>query len=190
DLPFGRGRKLNVTNPALERVVGGWTIGGRQTVASGSPNFLSGGRNTVNNLSSSGVTLNNLSLDQLQHALSTVSGYFAGARSLITDISSIATVTSSASSANPAYYAPAGRAGQWGALVYLRNNATFQLDMSLNKEIRIKERWRMNFNVEALNFLNHPFFPLGNTSPTATNFGQITTSSGTRNVQLRASVEW
>jgi hypothetical protein len=62
----------------------------------------------------------------------------------------------------------------------------------LNKIIRIKERWKLNFQVEALSFLNHPFFPLGNTSPTATNFGQITSTvtGANRTVQLRGSVEW
>ena len=73
---------------------------------------------------------------------------------------------------------------------HLHNNTFFQFDMSLNKIVRIKERWKLNFQAEALNFLNHPFFPLANTSPTATNFGEITTASGTRTVQLRGSVEW
>jgi hypothetical protein len=42
----------------------------------------------------------------------------------------------------------------------------------------------------ALNFLNHPFFNVGNSVPTATTFGQITGASGTRTVQFRASLDW
>jgi hypothetical protein len=42
----------------------------------------------------------------------------------------------------------------------------------------------------ALNFLNHPFFDVGNSSPTSTTFGQITTASGTRTMQFRASIDW
>jgi hypothetical protein len=41
-----------------------------------------------------------------------------------------------------------------------------------------------------LNILNHPFFALGNTSPTSTSFGQITGASGARTVLLRASFDW
>ena len=195
DLPFGKGRRFSVTHPVLNRVVGGWAIGARQTLESGNPLLLNGGRNTVNNLAQAGVVLGGgLTVDQLQHALSTVTGYFAGARTLITDVASIATVTASASTANPAFYAPAGTPGQWAQSIYLRNNSYFQVDLSANKSIPIKERWRLNFTAVALNFLNHPFFPLATTSPTASSFGQISPPaanlSGVRTMQLRGSVEW
>ena len=62
--------------------------------------------------------------------------------------------------------------------------------MSLNKDIRINERMRVTLRAVALNFLNHPFFALANTNPTSTSFGQITSASGNRTVQLRASFEW
>src|SRR5215475_11100378 len=57
DLPFGKGRRFSVNNGVVERIVGGWTLGGRETIATGNPVLLSGGRNTVNNLSQSGVVL-------------------------------------------------------------------------------------------------------------------------------------
>jgi hypothetical protein len=190
-LPFGRGKAFAVNNPLLERVVGGWTLGGRQSIRSGNPVLLNGGRNTVNNLTQSGVVLGSgLTIDQLQHNLSTITGYYSASSGYITNVSNIATVTKSTSTANPAYYGPASTPGQYGQFVYLHNNTAFQFDMSLNKIIRIKERWQFNFQAEALNVLNHPFFPLGNTSPTATNFGQITSATGTRTVQLRGSLEW
>ena len=191
DLPFGRGKHFAINNPVLDRVLGGWIIGGRESIRTGSPVLLNGGRNTVNNLSQSGVVLGGgLTVSQLQHDLSTITGYYAASRGFITDIGSIATVTASTSSANAAYYAPASAAGQYAQFVYLRNNTAFQYDMSVNKIVRIRERWKFNFQAEALNFLNHPFFPLANTSPTATNFGQITSATGTRTVQLRGSLEW
>ena len=62
--------------------------------------------------------------------------------------------------------------------------------MSVNKDVRITERWRMTLRLVALNFLNHPFFDVGNSSPISTTFGQITGASGTRTVQFRASLEW
>jgi hypothetical protein len=122
--------------------------------------------------------------------LSTVAGYFAANRVLISDIASIATITSNTSSVNPALYAPASTPGQYAAFVYLRNNTDFQFDMSINKDVRITERWRLTFRAVALNFLNHPFFAIGNADPNSTGFGQITSSRGNRTVQLRASLEW
>lgn len=191
ELPFGRGKHFNVRNPALERIVGGWTIGGRESIRTGNPVLLNGGRNTVNNLSQAGVVLGSgLTVSQLQHDLSSITAYYAAAKGYITDIGAIGNVTPTTSSANPSFYAPASTPGQFAQFIYLRNNTAFQFDMSINKIIRIRERWKFNFQAEALNFLNHPFFPLANTSPTATNFGQITTATGNRTVQLRGSLEW
>jgi hypothetical protein len=158
--------------------------------------LLNSGRNTVNQFAISstpigGVVLGNgLTVDELQRSLSTITGYYAAAKGYITDIAGIANVTAATSSANPAYYAPGSTPGQFAPFVYLRNNTSFQFDMSINKIVRIRERWKFNFQAEALNFLNHPFFPLANTSPTATNFGQITSAVGTRTMQLRGSLEW
>jgi hypothetical protein len=87
-------------------------------------------------------------------------------------------------------YGPATTPGAFGSLVYLRNNTSFILNMSLNKEIRIHEKLRVGFRVEALNFLNHPFFALGSTSVTASTFGQVSSATGTRTVLLRAFVSW
>jgi hypothetical protein len=87
-------------------------------------------------------------------------------------------------------YAPASTPGQYGAFVYLRNNNLYLLDMSLNKEVRFTERWRMTFRLVALNFLNHPFFDIATSSPTSTSFGQITGGSGTRTMQFRVSLDW
>jgi hypothetical protein len=127
--------------------------------------------------------------EQLQKALSQVSRGFS-ATALISNVASLATITASTSQVNPALYAPASTPGQYGAFTYIRNNNLYILDMSLTKDIRITERWRMTLRMVALNFLNHPFFNLGNASPTSTQFGQITGASGQRTMQFRASIEW
>jgi hypothetical protein len=192
DLPFGKGRRFLAGNAILDRVVGGWTLGGRETIASGNPLLLNGGRNTVNNLSQSGVVFNGgFTAEQLQRALGTVGGGFSST-ALISNVSGIATLNPAArtSQVNPALYGPASTPGQFAQFVYLRNNNLYLLDMSVNKEIRIAERWRMTLRMVALNFLNHPFFDIGNPNPTSTTFGQITGASGTRRVQFRASIDW
>jgi Carboxypeptidase regulatory-like domain len=192
DLPFGKGRKFSVANPVIDRVIGGWTLGGRETIASGDPVLLNGGRNTVNNLTQACVVFGEgFTPEQLQKALSSVAGDFSST-ALISNIGDIANINrnTNSSQVNSALYAPASTPGQYAAFVYLRNNTSYQLDMSVNKEIRINERMRLTLRAVALNFLNHPFFALGNTSPTATSFGQITNASGNRTVQLRASFDW
>jgi hypothetical protein len=196
DLPFGKGRRFLSSNAFLDRVVGGWTLGGRETIASGNPFLLNGGRNTVNNLTQAGVVFGGgFTPEQLQKALSTVTGGFSRT-ALISNVASIATITQTAtastSQAKPDLYAPASTPGQYGAFTYLRHNNLYILDMSVNKEVRLTERLRMTFRLVALNFLNHPFFEIntGNTSPTSTAFGQITAAQGTRTVQFRGSIEW
>jgi hypothetical protein len=194
DLPFGKGRRFLSSNAVLDRLVGGWTLGGRETIASGHPFLLNGGRNTVNNLTQAGVVFGGgFTPEQLQRALSTVGGSFSRT-ALISNVASIATITQTAtastSQVNAALYAPASTPGQYAAFVYLRNNNLYTLDMSINKDVRITERWRLTLRLAALNFLNHPFFNVGNSVPTATTFGQITGASGTRTVQFRASIEW
>ena len=193
DLPFGKGKRWLSSSGLLDRVVGGWTIGGRETIGSGNPFLLNGGRNTHNNQSQSGVVFGGgLSADQLQRALSTVSGSFSNT-ALIADVGSIATVNpvTRVSTANQSLYGPASTPGQFAGFVYLRNTPLYILDMSLNKEIPITERVRFTMRLVALNFLNHPFFDIANSSPTGNTFGQITgVSNSTRTMQFRASIDW
>ncbi len=194
DLPFGKGRRFLSNNAVLDRAVGGWTLGGRETIASGHPLLLDGGRSTVNNLSQAGVVFSGgFTPDQLQKALSTVSGSFSNV-ALISNVASIATITGSGNTrqtqVNPSLYAPAATPGQYSEFVFLRNNGLYTFDMSVNKDVRITEKWRMTLRLVALNFLNRPFFNIANSSPTATTFGQITGAGGTRTMQFRASLDW
>src|SRR2546427_3283581 len=193
DLPFGKGRRFLAKSGLLDRIVGGWTLGGRETIGSGNPFLLNGGRNTVSNLTQSGVVfLSGFTAEQLQKALSTVGGSFSNT-ALIANVASIATLNTlvRTSQVNSALYAPASTPGQFAGFVYLRNTPLYILDMSVNKEIRITERLRFTMRLVALNFLNHPFFDIANSSPTSTTFGQITgATNSTRTMQFRASIDW
>ena len=196
DLPFGKGQRFLNSGGLLDRLVGGWTLGGRETMASGYPLLLNSGRNTVNNLSQSGVLfLGGFTQEQLQKALGTIGGNFSNT-ALIADVASIATINTAArtSQVNSALYAPAGTPGQFGGFVYLQHKPLYIFDMSINKEIHITERLRMTMRMVALNFLNHPYFDIGNSSPTSTTFGQITDTTaintGVRRIQFRVSIDW
>ena len=73
DLPIGRSKALNLTNPVLDRMFGGWTIGGVEQIATGAPSILNSSRDTFNNRAQSGVVFGGgLTPGQLQHDLATI----------------------------------------------------------------------------------------------------------------------
>ncbi|HTS25328.1 MAG TPA: carboxypeptidase-like regulatory domain-containing protein [Bryobacteraceae bacterium] len=190
DLPIGKGREININNPILDRIVGGWTLGGVEQIATGSPSILNSTRDTFNNLVQSGVFIGNgLTLSQLQHDLSTIPNMnqVTSSGNLLSNVSTIA---QSNGISNPAYYGPAATPGAFSQLAYIYGTTSFILNMSLNKSVRIHERLNIGFRLEALNFLNHPFFALGGTSVTANTFGQVSSASGNRTVLLRAFLSW
>lgn len=190
ELPFGRGRKFNITNPILDRTLGGWTIGALYRITSGyvqqmnsTRNTVNGFTNTTNAFASSGVVLKGITVGQLEHDLNTISGYNASGKNLITNLS----IIGSNGQANPQFILPASTPGVFNDFLYLYGPNYLQMDMSLTKEVAIKERFKFAFQVEALNFLNHPVFAMGNTNPTSASFGQVSsTLNNPRNVQLRA----
>jgi hypothetical protein len=200
DLPLGKRKALNVSNSLLDRIAGGWTIGGVHQIASGAPNLINSGRNTVNTLNTTagaGLVLSGgLTASQLRNDLATIpdKNLVLPGGNLITNVGSI---TQSNGIPNPASYGPAATPGVFGALIYLYQRPQFLMNMSLNKQIPIREQLNIGFRLEALNFLNHPFFQLGNTTPTGNNFGQISSTfnaSGNPNfnrvVLLRGYVSW
>lgn len=191
ELPFGKGKTFSVGNGILDRVIGGWSLGSRNTFASGNPFLLDGGRYTVNNHSQSGVTFGeDFSSEKLQKALSKVTGYFKANKAMISDISSIANVTTSTSRVKSNLYSGSSTPGEFAWFAQLRNNNYYQLDLNLTKDIRFTERWKLSLRADAFNFLNHPFFAIGNSNPNSSAFGQVTSARGERTMQIRASLEW
>jgi hypothetical protein len=58
-------------------------------------------------------------------------------------------------------------------------------DIGLSRTQVIRERWHAQFRAEFFNAFNHPNFAAPQSSTTATNFGQVTsTINGGRNIQL------
>ncbi len=195
DLPFGKGRPFNVNNPILDRVVGGWSLGAVWKYTSGYVQQVTAGRNTVNvNATSTagGVILGSgLTPGKLASSLNTISG--ASFPNLITDRS----IIGSNGQANPQFLLPPTTPGVFGQFLYLYGPNNLGMDMSLTKEVRIKERMKLAFQMEALNFMNHPIFPMANTNPTSATFGQVTSTASNPNngsfgrvVQLRAYLQW
>ena len=63
--------------------------------------------------------------------------------------------------------------------------------MNLIKRVRLAERKELQFQVNAINVLNHPVFANPNVSINSTNFGRITaTSTGTTARQLVTTLRY
>ena len=62
-------------------------------------------------------------------------------------------------------------------------------DMSLRKEFRMTERWRLKFQADAFNSLNHVNFRgLNVTTTSGTTFGTVSSSGPARNIQFGSRV--
>ena len=193
DLPMGPGRWLRPSSRILSRIVSNWTIAGIDRIASGDPQFLTGGRATFNNLGADGGVVfgSGMTAQQLIDRLdTTVGGYDHSCRCFRTNV---ATIQQANGAVDPKYYSPGDTPGVIGNPIPYRGKATFQLDLSISKEIPIGERVRMGLKANISNFLNHPFrTAYGNTTVTGTTFGQVGSSSftGTRNINLRMYVDF
>jgi hypothetical protein len=65
-----------------------------------------------------------------------------------------------------------------------------QLDMNLNKRVKIDERRDLEFRADVTNVLNHPVFAVPTTNINSPNFGQISTAAVGRQFTLGARVNF
>lgn len=162
DLPFGRGQRW-LTRGYVNKLVGGWQINGIMAVVSGSP-FTVG---------SSATALNSPGNTQTANQILPTVEIFGGLTPYFD---------------TKAFAAPTGTGvfGNTGRNI-LRGPGYFNLDSSLFRNFRINERFRVQFRAEAFGTTNTPHF--GNPAATVTNggFGNITGSSGQR--QLRFAMK-
>jgi hypothetical protein len=191
DLPVGRNRPLNISNPILDTLIGGWKLSGIFTVASGSPFRLGSGRNTFNNNDGGIVLAPGVTKDQIQNAMSispvpgSTNRYWLPPSMIGPD-----------GRANPAFFlTPAP--GTLGDLLFLYGRNNWDIDTSIEKTFSLTERWKLSLWMSSTNVLNHPIWnpnptvPTNNTTltTTSTTFGQMTApQNGPRNLQWRALV--
>jgi hypothetical protein len=194
DLPFGKGKSFfNGSGGAVDRLVGGWQLGGILRINTGTPLTITDPRGTLNRV---GRSANQTAVTDLTNEQ-------------ISDLIGIFKQDGTVYYINPSVIAGNGRAavpfgqtafpgevffqnapGQSGTLARTTINGPLftELDMSLTKSIRLTERMRFQVRADAFNVLNHtnfltgvltPGLGLGGTSNTIFNinsptFGQIT----------------
>jgi Carboxypeptidase regulatory-like domain len=176
DLPFGRGKHL-LSSGFGAAILGGWRVSSFLTVMSGLPLYLTANSSSL--LAPGNTQTPNLVAPvQILHGIGPGNPWF------------------SASSFAP----PTGDAFGNVGRNYLSGPNFFDLDASLARSVRMTERFSLEVRLEAFGATNTPQFFFNNTNGTpaggtaagttlgSTSFGQITSASGGRVLQLGAKL--
>ena len=201
DLPFGKGRSyFGSPSDAIDRLVGGWTIGAIATWSTGVPWYVSAGRTTFNcvkdtvgncSTANNGAQLTGITFEEFKKNVGlykTPSGVFFVNPDLL-NITVGSNGKATAATLKPGLMtAPA--AGTFGDFPVngLNGPSYFNFDLSITKRIRITERVRFEIKGTAINILNHPNFIFATTATGAsTNFINFDSQSFGRVISQRGS---
>ena len=165
-------------NPAVKLVFEHWSFGVFHTIQSGAPlNFTMG----------TDVALNGTG--QQQHAQLTNGVTYADvARHSDDRGEQILQYFNTAAFVNPTLL-PRGIYGNAGRNI-ISGPATNRTDLSLMKDVPIRERLRLQLRGEAFNVFNQVTLGAPSTSASAANFGRITSASSGREIQLAMKLLW
>ena len=201
-LPFGNGKPFLNSSGWMDKVFGGWELSGIVSWNSGVPITFVDPRGTLNRAARSGRQTANTSLTYSQ--IDDLLGYYEAFNpatgtdriywidpSIICSNGAASTVNQAPCAGQVFFNVPSGETGRMGRAV-VNAPAFFNIDAALLKNVVIKEDMRVQFRLEAYNVLNHAnFFPgasIQNIS--STTFGQITSASAPRVLQLALRFEW
>lgn len=165
EVPVGKGKKVDVSNPFLNAVIGGWQLDSIVTMQTGVPVVITGANNNL-------ATRPNSTGQSAKLSDPTATEWF--------DTSVFV---------NPANYTY-GNVGR--VLPDVRNPGIVQVDLSVIKNWKIKERGNLQFRAESFNVANHvnlgfvngSFSPGPNGLNGSGTFGTITSARNPRNIQL------
>jgi hypothetical protein len=173
ELPIGKGRRIGVTNPVLDHVVGGWGVGSIFETRAGAPYGVIEQTNTSNTFAGG------------QRPNLIRSPVLSGGRSRADMLNAYFDTS--------VFAAPA--AGEFGNAARNVGFATglVQIDLSLHKTFTLSERFRLQYRTDFFNLPNLPAFAGPNTNRGRGDFGRISrTATGTsgRELQLSLRLEW
>ncbi len=154
DLPFGKARALQMGNPIMDSIFGGWTMGYIGEVRTGPPYGVNEQVNRTNAFSP----------DNRPNAIGDPK--IGGSRSRAEQVERWFS-TSAFADPGPFAFGNAGRTVGYGP-------GAIALDLSILKDFRFRERYKLQFRTEMLNFINRPNFGLPNLSRGNNAFGRIT----------------
>ena len=191
ELPFGRGRQW-LTHGPLQHVVGGWQL-------SWVYQYQTGPLTSWSNLFYYG------SLDQVVSALNHDQAHSANIHTWFDPAASYNNVINPSNSATGAI--PSGFVGFEGRTAFqpgtyqarmfpqyvdgLRNDSLHNWDTKIFRRFQLYERLNLNFSVDLMNMTNHTAFGGPVVTPTASNFGQMTSQANApRQIQLNMRIEF
>jgi len=173
DLPFGKGKRL-VSSGVGAAVLGGWRISSFLTLMTGLPLFFTDSGTSLRAPGNT-QTPDLVAPVQILHGVGVGNPWFT------------------ASSFAPAAANTFGNVGR----NYLSGPNFFNLDAALSKSIRFTERYNLDLRLEAFGATNTPqFFFAANGGSAAgltrnsSSFGQVTSASGGRQLQLGAKLNF
>ena len=165
ELPFGKGKRIHFNHRVLDQFISGWQLNTITTLQTGVPLLVTGANNNLaSRPNSTGVSpaLENQTITQWFNPQAFV---------------------------NPPSYT-FGNLGR--SLPDVRSPGVVNVDASLMKDFRLRERLKLQFRAEAFNMPNHVNYGFPNTSFSAsrdgsngnTNAGKITSARSSRNGQF------
>lgn len=190
DLPLGRGKALLNRSNALDKVVGGWTLGTIVTYETGFPFLLSGGYGTFNDYAgtNSGLVLNGITASQLQNAV----GVFHTSGPFVNDINpAMLAASTGVCSSHLAHVCQNTVPGTFGSQIWLHGPHLWNDDLSITKLVPIGEKVRFSLQGEFLNVFNHPNWSNPTTSIQSASFGttgSVSNINFARQIELRANI--
>ena len=173
-LPFGPGQAFDTHSSLINRVVGGWTVGGIFTWQMGRNFKLAGGQDTYNwfdgfNINNSigfppdpndsGVVLNGVTISQLQSQVAVRPGPTFTDKGVTVPNPSIQALMLPSSLFGPGgAVQPESTPGVIAPPIFLHGPMFVNTNFSLTKKIPIWERVAMQIDAEFINVFNHPSF--------------------------------
>ncbi len=173
ELPFGQGRRWAIGNKVLDRVVGGWTLGGILETRTGAPYGVVENTNRLNAFSES----------QRPNLLRNPD--LPGNRSRDEKIRQFFDTT--------AFQAPGDGVLGSAARTNGPGPGFFGLDVSIHKLFQLTERYSLTFRADVVNLLNVPVFAAPNQSRGDGSFGRIAgilDGSTAREIQFSLRLAW
>lgn len=186
ELPFGKNKKY-LNSGAAGWVLGGWQVNGILSIATGSPlNFA--GSTAVLRAPGNANTLNYFGPDGIQVTKGNGRNatWFTPTKCVFTGANQVTTncfaQPGAANGGLPEF-------GNLGPNV-ISGPGFWNLDASLFRNFVIKERWKLQIRGESFGIANTPQWNNPITDFNNASFGYITGSSGTRNIQLGAKLQF
>jgi hypothetical protein len=167
DLPFGPGKKY-VSTGIASKVLGGWEFSGIESAYTGNPLTIGADGTSLN------APDNTQTADQVMTSVPFIGGVGPGAYYY-----------------NPAAFAPVitQRFGTSGRNI-LSGPGVWNTDMSISRIFPIRENLKFEFRTEFYNLPNTSHFNNPDTGVTDSNFMQVTSSYGERNIRFAGRFSW